>query len=271
MSNKEGTFKLKSKIRERTVKGEDGNSIKLQEKIISYWSRGQYERACHENKKFIEYLNAVTECPDKVKDKQSKLQKYLIKKQVDEETGEVIDAKEVLLLDIDKITMDMELMGYYTIMTSEIDMPDEEVIDKYHGLSRVEDAFRTIKTDLEGRPVYVWNPDLINAHFLICFVALTMIRIIQHRILTYLGKETNNVRDWELGLSADRIRKALGGFVADAFPGGRFRLSKPSNDLKLSTDAFSVNPELRIPSEHELRQLKYSFDKAKITLANPIS
>ncbi len=271
VSNKEGTFKLKSKIRERTVKGEDGNSIKLQEKIISYWSRGQYERACHENKKFIEYLNAVTECPDKVKDKQSKLQKYLIKKQVDEETGEVIDAKEVLLLDIDKITMDMELMGYYTIMTSEIDMPDEEVIDKYHGLSRVEDAFRTIKTDLEGRPVYVWNPDHINAHFLICFVALTMIRIIQHRILTYLGKETNNVRDWELGLSADRIRKALGGFAADAFPGGRFRLSKPSDDLKLITDAFGVNSELRIPSENELRKLKYSFDKANIMLADPLS
>ncbi len=181
---------------------------------------------------------------------------------MDEETGEVIDAKEVLLLDADKIRMDMELMGYYTIMTSEIDMPDEEVIDKYHGMSRAEDAFRTIKTDLEGRPVYVRNPGHINAHFLICFIALTMIRIIQHRILTHLGKETKNVRDWELGLSADRIRKALNSFVADAFPGGRFRLSKPSDDLKLITDAFGVNSELRIPSEHELRKLKYSFDKA---------
>lgn len=262
VENTAGTFKSKSKIRERTVEDEDGNKVKIREKIISYWSRGQYLRARHENRKFIEYLNAVIEYPDKLKDKQSKLQKYLLKVQVDEGTGEVVDTKQVLLLDMEKIQMDMDLMGYYTIMTSETDMPDGDAIDKYHGLSRIEDSFRAIKTDLEGRPVFVNTPEHINAHFLTCFIALTMIRVIQHRILSYLGKETKSVREWELGLSADKIKEALNGFMADSLAYGLFRLTRPTGDFKLIADAFGIDAELRIPSEHEIRQLKYRFDKA---------
>ena len=262
IENKEGTFKIKSKIRERTVKDEGGNKIKITEKIISYWSQGQYLHALHENRKFIEYLNAVIKFPDKLKDKQSKLQKYLVKRHVDKKTGEIIQPKSFLSLDMDKVEMDMSLMGYYTVMTSETDMPDRNVIDKYHGLSRIEEAFRTIKTDLEGRPVFLRKDEHVNAHFLICFIALTMIRIIQYKILIHLGKETKNVRNWELGLSADKIKDALAGFIADAIPGGYFRLAKPSKDFQLIADAFGVDAELRLPSEQVLRQLKYRFDKA---------
>jgi len=261
LENRNGTFKSKSKIRERTVEDEDGNKIKITEKIISYWSRGQYLRALHENRKFIDYLKAVIAFPDKLKDKQSKLQKYFVKRQVDKETGEIIKPKSILSLDMDKIQTDMNLLGYYTIMTSEIDMPDCNVIEKYHGLSRIEEAFRTIKTDLEGRPIFVRTPKHINAHFLICFIALTMIRIIQYNILVHEGKETKNVRNWELGLSADRIKEALNGFEADALPGGIFRLTKPSDDFRLIADAFGIDAERRLPSLHELRQLKYLFDK----------
>jgi transposase len=264
VSNEAGTFKSKSKIREREVEDEDGNKVKITEKIISYWSRDQYARALHENESFVEYLNAVTEFPDKLKDKQSKLQKYLKKKQVDKSTGEVVKTAEVIYLDMDKIQMDLDLMGYYTVMTSELDMPDNDVIDKYHGLSRIEESFRTIKTDLEGRPVYVKTPEHINAHFLVCFIALTMIRLIQYKILVLLGKETKNVRNWELGLSADRIKTALGDFNADALPGAYYRLTKPSDDRNLIMRAFGVDANLRIPTEHEMRQLKYIFDRANL-------
>ena len=112
-------------------------------------------------------------------------------------------------------------------MTSELDMPDGDVIDKYHGLARLEDAFRAIKTDLEGRPVFVSTKEHINAHFLTCFIALTMLRIIQYKILVHPG-----------------------------------HVFKPSADFKLIAGAFGVDAELRIPSEHEVRQLKYRFDKS---------
>ena len=149
-------------------------------------------------------------------------------------------------------------------MTSEIDKSDLEIIDKYHGLSRIEDSFRITKSDLEGRPVYVSNADHINVHFLICFIALTMIRIIQYRILKHQGKSTMNEDGWESGLSADRIRQALIDFQADLQPGGYSRLTKLSNDLKLILNAFNIHNDLRMPTISDLRQLKFSFDRSGI-------
>jgi transposase len=211
----------------------------------------------------LKFALLVFEFVWKFNDKQSKLQNFLKREQADKETGEIIDTMALLSLDMDKIQMDMHLMGYYTVMTSEIHMPDQEIIDKYHGLSRIEDSFRTIKSDLEGRPVFVQTEEHINAHFLICFIALTMIRLIQYKILIHLGKETKNVRNWEVGLSADRIKTALGEFSADSLPGAFFRLTKPSQDRQLITDAFAVNANLKIPTIHDLKQLKYAFDKLR--------
>lgn len=153
-------------------------------------------------------------------------------------------------------------MGYYTIMTSELDMGDHDVIDKYHGLSKIEVAFRITKRDTEGRPVFVRNYRHINAHFLICIISLTMIRIIQYMVLKSLGKKTNSSRDWEMGLSAERIQNALRNFTADALSGGFFRLTKPHDDLEKIAAAVGVDVALRIPTEAEIRKLKYEIDRS---------
>jgi transposase len=260
--NEKRTFKLKSRIRTRTVKDEDGNAVEITEKIISYWSKKQYDYQMHENRKFIEYLNDVTEHPDKLKDKQPKFKKYLVETKADKETGEVVDTVSILSLDREKIEEDLGLMGYYTLMTSELEMDEHEVIDKYHGLSRIEDSFRVIKSDLEGRPVYVHDPGHINAHFLVCFIALTMIRILQYKILKADGKAANSARGWGMGLPADRIKTALLGFKADALPGGYYRLTKTEGDLACIANAVGVDTALRLPTESEIRQLKYAIDKA---------
>jgi hypothetical protein len=265
--NKQKTFKVKSRVRTRTVKDEDGRPVGLTERVVSYWSLKHYERAMAENASFVAYLDDVTESPDKLKDKQPKIQKYLKKTKVDKKTGEVLnDATDALSLDWDKIAQDQALAGYYTIITSEIGLSEREIIDRYHGLSRIEDAFRTIKTDLEGRPVFVRTPEHINAHFLICFIALTMVRILQHLILKARGNRIDPTHDWESGLSAERIKAALGGFMADALPGGYYRLTKVDGDLATLLDALNISASLRIPSASDLRHLKHSIDKAKLML-----
>jgi hypothetical protein len=138
------------------------------------------------------------------------------------------------------------------------------VIDKYHGLSRIEDSFRAIKGDLEGRPVYVRGKGHTNAHFLVCFIALTMIRLLQYMILKNEGKATNSTRGWEMGIPAGRIKKALAEFKADALPGGFYRLTKSEDgsDLARIAAAVGVDVALRLPSESEIRKLKYAIDKA---------
>ncbi len=215
-----------------------------------------------ENAKFIEYLESVIANPDKLKDKPKKIEKFLKKMQIDTETGEVLNTKTHLVLDTDKLQAYKDLLGYYTIMSSELNKSEREIIDKYHGLSRIEDSFRITKSDLEGRPVYVRNPDHINVHFLVCFIALTMIRLIQCKVLTFQGKVMLSEDGWESGLSAARIKKALVSFQADALPAGYYRLTKPNDDMQLILDALKINGDLRIPTASELRRLKYSFDKA---------
>ena len=153
-------------------------------------------------------------------------------------------------------------MGYYTIMTSETNKSEKEIINKYHGLSRIEDSFRITKSDLEGRPVFVRTPEHINAHFLTCFIALTMIRLIQFKILRYQGKDTKNSDGWELGLSAERIQNALLGWQADSLPDGYFRMTKPCRDLVLILRAFGIEWDMNIATATDLRNLKLSIAKA---------
>lgn len=74
-------------------------------------------------------------------------------------------------------------MGYYQIRTSEVDMDDREVIDKYHGLSRIENQFEELKGPLETRPIYVKTKEHIHAHLLICMIALVMLRLIQRKYM----------------------------------------------------------------------------------------
>ena len=260
--NEKRTFKVKSKIRNRTIKDENGNKIEITEKLVSYWSKKHYDREVKENEKFIEYLESVINFPDKLKDKPRKIEKFLKKIEVDVETGEAVDTTTHLSVDMDKIQEYMALLGYYTIMTSETQKSDREIIDKYHGLSRIEDSFRITKSDLEGRPVYLRNPDHINAHFLVCFIALTMIRLIQYRVLKYQGIGTINEEGWESGVSAENIKKALLSFQADSLPGGYYRLTKPNENLQLVLKSLEINDDVRLPTVSELRQFKYSFDKA---------
>jgi hypothetical protein len=52
--------------------------------------------------------------------------------------------------------------------------------ERYTG--RASRSLLVIKSELEGRPVYVWKESHIRAHFLICFIALTLIRVIQVKL-----------------------------------------------------------------------------------------
>jgi len=254
--NKERTFKVKSQIRTRKIKcGDDDTTMEITEKLVCFWSKKHYEKERHENRKFIEYLDSVIANPDKLKDSPKKIEKFLEKMTVDKTTGEVIKADTVLTIDMNKVKEYIDLMGFYTIMTSEVDKSNDEIISKYHGLSRIEDSFRITKSDLEGRPVFVRTPEHINAHFLTCFISLTMIRLIQFKILKFQGKDTKNSDGWESGLSAHRIQNALLNWTADPLPGGYFRISKPSDDLVLILHAFHIDHDLRIPTISQLHSL----------------
>ena len=61
-------------------------------------------------------------------------------------------------------------------------MPPLEVVQAYHGLWEIEHSFRITKTDLETRPVEVSLEQRIRAHFLTCYVALLILRLLCKRL-----------------------------------------------------------------------------------------
>jgi len=97
----------------------------------------------------------------------------------DKDTGEILTPLKMLELDWDKIKSEEALDGYYVLITSEYKESDDRIIDIYRGLWKIEESFRITKSDLEARPVYVSRHDHIQSHFLICFVALTITRILE--------------------------------------------------------------------------------------------
>ena len=263
----EVTFKYKSRINEIkiTYKNQDGtkSSKTIKEKEIIYWSKKHYDREVFQNQKFIEYLESCKENPDKLKDKQRKSQEFIDILDIDKQTGEVIKTDKLVVFLDEKLEKYKETMGFYSIVTSEIETEDKEVINKYHGLSRIEDSFRIIKSDLEGRPIHVWTKEHINAHFLICFIALTIIRIIQYKILRSENKNTLNVDGWEQGITAEKIKEALNKFQADKLPNDYYKITDIDNIRKV-LNCFTIEMNLGIPTETKIRKMINQVKKQDI-------
>lgn len=93
--------------------------------------------------------------------------------------GEIVENSTKLYLDEAKIREEEQYDGYYAIVTSELNRSDAEIIEIYHGLWKIEETFKISKSELRTRPVYVTLEAHIEAHFLTCFVALLLIRILE--------------------------------------------------------------------------------------------
>ena len=259
-SSGEVVFKYKSRINEveLTYKKEDGTKSKkiVKEKEIIYWSKKHYEKELHQNKKFIEYLESCKEHPDKLKDKQRKSQEFIEVIDVDKKTGEVIKTKKIVVFLEEKLKKYKETLGFYSIVTSEIEEDDKEIINRYHGLSRIEDSFRIIKSDLEGRPIYVWTKEHIKAHFLICFIALTIIRILQYKVLKYENKSALNVDGWEQGITAEKIKEVLNKFQADQIYCDYYKISEINEEIDKILKSNNIDFKFENYNIQEIRTLK---------------
>ena len=174
------------------------------------------------------------------------------------ETGEILDSRKLLsMIDEKKLTEFNELMGYYQIVTSETEMDDLEIIDKYHGLTQIEDQFREMKGTLETRPIYVNTSEHIQAHLLICFMALTMMRVMQHKINKTLPEGTSKKLNWSYGLPGHRLSKALLNWQVEQMSDEYFRMvNVASDDIKLILKTFGLDLPLKLYTRGDLRSLK---------------
>src|SRR5690606_38287047 len=84
-----------------------------------------------------------------------------------------------IMLDQSKIKNDEKYDGFKAISTT-TDLPVEQILAKYNDLFEVEHAFRTLKSQLEIRPMFHWTDKRIKGHVCMCFMAFTFMNYMRN-------------------------------------------------------------------------------------------
>ena len=194
-------------------------SLVVNERQIIIWSRKYAERERQQRNKVLEKARRlIGSKSDEATAIKFGARKYIVKEPVlDGKPAEV--GEYIVSLDEDKVAEEEAYDGYYCICTNVVgctgdsdidrranrffeDHPEKEVYfdnrdgflvlrsdasdrwiaEAYHGLWKIEETFKVTKSGIEARPVYAWTAKRIRAHFLICFTALLLIRLLQYRL-----------------------------------------------------------------------------------------
>lgn len=130
---------------------------------------------------------------------------------------------------IEKTQKLLGIRGYYTDVPKTV-LKDREIIAYYHGLWRVEQAFRMAKSDLAFRPIFHHKQDAIHAHMLVCFVALQITKYIE----LHTGASTRKTRDL--------LWSVTDAHFVDQTTGEKFTFRSP-----ISKELSEFQNKLRIP------------------------
>jgi transposase len=185
-------YKLKSKLvpdaAVNVTVGQKGNrkikkEVRLAQKWIVFYSEKYAVRAKYKREETIEKALEMIKSPMKYRRTfDYGAAGYIQNLKINKETGEIINTGDTLILDTQKIEEEEMFDGYYAIVTSELDDADEHIVEMYRGLWHIEESFKVTKSVLEARPIYLQTIEHINAHFLICFIALLIGRIVEMRL-----------------------------------------------------------------------------------------
>lgn len=223
---------------------EKKKAVKRTRKVLLYWSKADAEMAAKKREEKLRKAEKSTK--NNAYGIAHGKDRYVKEETVLKETGELLDesqAVKISSVDLEKAEKDALYDGYFSIITSELDYDAAKIREVYHGLWRIEESFRIMKSDFEARPIYLNKREHIRAHFLICFMSLVIIRLIQHS----MGEER---------LSAERIAEALrraeclmerGGYIRLLDVGGKIGYQE-IRDKK----SGKLVPSLKFSSEDQL-------------------
>lgn len=151
-------------------------SFSVKEKRIVSFNPALAQKQKAEIMKEIQKASSYVTCKDITKEELGDSAKYISVKTTDKDGKKI---KPDIRLNYDKIKEDMAFAGYNMIVTSEINMEPEDIYRTYHGLWKIEESFRITKSFLDARPVYVQKRETIYGHFLICYLTLFLLRVLE--------------------------------------------------------------------------------------------
>ena len=249
-------FKHKSRMypRKVNVKREDlgltknGNTkiqkVTIDQKQMVYYSQKYANKQKRDREKIIEKAKDLIKNPGKYKKATSYgAAGYIDNISFDENTGEIINTA-LLSLNEEKIKEDAKYDGYYAIVTSEEHLSDLELRNIYKGLSKIEESFKITKSEFDARPINVRLEDHIDSHFLICFIALLIVRILE--------LETNN--KYSLKKILERIKE----FQCTHDAGNLYRLINYKPEILYLNRKFNIDFDNKNITREKIKKiLKY--------------
>ena len=209
-ANGEVLYRIKECVDDFEYKIKDATTgryqtFKLREKRIVTYNPKLAKKQIHEINKEIEKARLLKASQAK-KSEYGDCSKYVIFAPTDKK-GNDTDGKIKVTMNEELIKKTLELAGYNMLVTSEIHMTDKEIYEAYHNLWRIEETFKIKKSQLNARPVYLQKEDTITGHFLICYLAVLLTRLLQFKILknTYCSEELFDfIRDFRVVKISDR-------------------------------------------------------------------
>ena len=174
-------YKFKSRLVNTNIWITNSKGKKVQAEIdqkqVVFYSDKYARKARKDRQKVLDKANKLIALKKGKLDKGA--YKYIKDEYLDKKTGEILKKDDYLYLDEEKIAEEEKYDGYYLIVSSELKMSDGDIIERYRGLWKIEESFKITKSQLKSRPVYLRKKDHIEAHFLICFLALIFIRLLE--------------------------------------------------------------------------------------------
>lgn len=179
--------------------------VQLREKRVATFNPKLAEKQTLEIKKQVE--KAITLKTAKAKKSEyGDCAKYVTFITTDKKGNET-DGTVKAVLNEDVINKSLKLAGYNLLVSSETRMSAAEIYSAYHNLWRIEESFRIMKSQLDARPVYLQKEDTITGHFLICYLAVLLTRLLQFKVLKneYCSEEMFDfIHDFRVAKISDR-------------------------------------------------------------------
>jgi transposase len=240
-------YKIKSRkipreINVTMVKGKTARKIVHEKQVVFYNKKYADREKAERETAVLKALDCVANPVKYDRATSYRAAKYVKGITYDKKTGEILTDAYLPTFDYEKLAEEEKYDGYYAIVTSELEMGDEEIISTYRGLWEIEETFRIAKGDLETRPIFLRKKDRINAHLLSCFISLVILRLLQRKtghlysaekIIDCLNRISCSLEQDNLYLFDYRteIADAVGSAIGIDFSHKRLRLADIKNFL----------------------------------------
>jgi len=254
-TNKDGTYRYKLFEEEYIGKNKSGEKEMRKRQVLLYWNKAEAEMAKHKREEKLQ--KAASSVKNNAYSIKKGVDEYTKENIIDKETGELLEnISKNRSVNFEKAETDALYDGYFCIITSELDYDEQKIRQVYGSLWQIEQSFRIMKSDLYARPVFVKTNKHIRAHFLICFVALLIMRIVQ----LLMGDNALSAERIARALNAATCRVFKGGIVLLDDVGGAIAFKKRLNNDGELVDTLEYTDEDEIALDYKLIQSTFHTD-----------